>query len=154
MFEKLKSFKEQNGHCNVPAQGNKLGGWVQNQRKRHKLNKLDTKQQNDLNQLGFQWIVQKQAKPRNKVSTGAFDKEFDSMMKRVVSYVGSQGHGWIPQSGAGDKKLGQWANNRRREKKEGTLSQERVEKLEKAGFVWNCSGRKNAKSHTPVREEA
>ena len=141
MLNQLKSYKEEHGHCKVPAHRDKLGRWVTKQRTQHRLNKLTAGQEEQLNLLGFEWQLQSQAKPRNKRSSAEADRAFRSMMQRVVDYVAKEGHGWIPQKYNGDPVLGAWANNRRREKRQGALSNERVEALENAGFVWEFPGR-------------
>ena len=35
MFEKLKQYKEEYGHCNVNAEDGKIGSWVKHQRNRY-----------------------------------------------------------------------------------------------------------------------
>jgi len=58
MFTELAKFKQQHGHCNVPAQfteNPQLGRWVVSQRSRR--DKLSTDQIERLEALGFQWDV-------------------------------------------------------------------------------------------------
>lgn len=135
MFEKLIAYKNENGHCDVPAHRDKLGRWVERQRTLRRLGKLHEGREAALESIGFRWKIQKQTKPRNKISTDTFDERFDKMVGQVVLFVEQHGCGWIPQSHQ-DRELAIWSKNRRKEKKQGTLSEERKKALDKAGFVW------------------
>jgi len=76
MFKKLVAFKEQNKHCNVPAHRDKLGRWVERQRSQYAAKKLADDRVEALQSIGFQWKLQRQAKPRNRISTVASDELF------------------------------------------------------------------------------
>ena len=141
MFKQLQVFKEKNNHCNVPAHRDKLGRWVERQRSQYAAKKLTPERVDALESIGFQWKLQSQARPRNKISTDTFDKSFSEMVKRVALYVEINGHGWIPQTYKRDKHLGIWCKNRRSEKKRCTLSKERECALNRVGFVWECANR-------------
>ena len=68
MFKQLVKFKEQNGHCDVPARwtGNRpLGGWVSNQRALRKKGTLSKDHIRKLNELGFLWIVRGNGKAQS-----------------------------------------------------------------------------------------
>ena len=81
--------------------------------------------------------VSPESKPRNPVSTEELrDAKFNTMLRRIVEYVEEQGHGWIPQRYEGDRELANWARNRRSDRKKGMLSNDRIEALTKAGFIW------------------
>jgi len=130
MFKKLVAFKEQNKHCNVPAHRDKLGRWVERQRSQYAAKKLADDRVEALQSIGFQWKLQRQAKPRNRISTVASDESFSKIVKRVAVYVEHHGHGWIPQTYKADTELGIWSKNRRSERKRGIiLSMENVRKL-------------------------
>jgi helicase associated protein len=62
-FEELKAFKARFGHCRVPQRWKEnpsLGTWVAHQRSiKHKLSPERIKK---LNQIGFQWIINKRTK--------------------------------------------------------------------------------------------
>ena len=59
MLQKLKDYKQENGHCNVPRSKGKLGKWVklgqwvENQRSR--AGKLSKERIDALNKIGFVW---------------------------------------------------------------------------------------------------
>ena len=57
-FAELRAFREENGHCSVPAtwRHNKLlGGWVYRQRKYRRNGTLRKEKQAKLESLGFEW---------------------------------------------------------------------------------------------------
>jgi hypothetical protein len=135
VFEQLKIYKGLNGNCNVPGDRDKLGRWVKRQRERYQLQILTHEKVDALDSIGFQWKRQYKLKPRNRVSSAAYEKSFHKMVKSVVLYVEKHGHGYIPQAYE-DKVLALWSRSRRREKASGKLSPERIDKLQKVGFVW------------------
>jgi hypothetical protein len=70
MFDRLKKFKEQNGHCLVPnryREDRSLGSWVSTQRRNFKLSAKNCKESvmwprfsdriRKLNELGFVWAL-------------------------------------------------------------------------------------------------
>ena len=152
MFGRLKEYKREHGHCNVPSRRgedrdiipshhNKLGRWVEKQRTKFRTGDLSSSQIELLCSLDFEFKRQHQSKPRNPVSKVLRDAKFDDMLRRVVEYVEQEGHGWIPQRYEGNRKLACWAKNRRSEWKRGILQKNRVDDLNKAGFVWEAKPR-------------
>ena len=160
MFHRLQEFKQEHGHCNVPSRRgfqyegphDKLGRWVEKQRTKFRTGSLSSSQIEMLCSLQFEFKRQNQSVPRNPVSQELHDANFDYMLRRVVEYVDKEGHGWIPQRYEGDRKLAYWANNRRREWKKGTLAKNRVDDLNKAGFVW-VAKRKSAYPNNQSSQE-
>lgn len=146
MFDELKQFKRDKGHCRVPAHTSKLGRWVERQRTLYRVGKIDSEKIERLESVGFQWKLQKQAKPRNPVSTKAFDEKFDEMEKKVISFAQKEGHCRIPQNYKEDPALGSWVKNRRSERKRGTLDKKKEDRLSKIGFVWEVTGGRGPKS--------
>jgi len=135
MFEKLKQYKEEHGHCNVNAADGNLGSWVKHQRNRYRLKKIDTEQMDALLSLGFIWRLQHHTKPRNRVNTSKKDEYFAMMIDRFVLYSQKTGNGWVLSS-CEDKKLVKWSINLRSRKKIGILREDRMDVLEKVGFLW------------------
>jgi hypothetical protein len=135
MFEKLKLYKGVHGNCNVPGDRDKLGRWVKTQRERYRLRILTHNQVDALYSIDFQWKRQYKLKPRNRVSSAAHNKSFHKMVKSVILYVEKHGHGYVPQAYE-DKVFALWCRSRRREKANGKLSPERIDELQKVGFVW------------------
>jgi hypothetical protein len=154
VFQRLKLYKEDHGNCNVPANRDKLGRWVRQQRAQYRLQKLTREKVDALDSIGFQWKLQHQMKPRNKISTDAFDESFRRMVERVVLYIEKHGHGYVPFRYE-DKELGIWSMNRRREKATGILKSERIEALQKVGFVWEYEKETTRDSlNTPTQHQA
>ncbi|MBK1877594.1 helicase associated domain-containing protein [Pelagicoccus mobilis] len=58
MFEALRTFKEEHGHCNVPQnwkEDKQLGKWVNHRRGDYKLGKLTDDMIHKLESIGFVW---------------------------------------------------------------------------------------------------
>jgi hypothetical protein len=61
-FGLLTSYKEKNGHCDVPNRGanltaSHLGNWVQSQREYYRLGTLSKKHIVMLESIGFKWLI-------------------------------------------------------------------------------------------------
>ncbi|KAL3911505.1 MAG: hypothetical protein SGILL_007255 [Bacillariaceae sp.] len=154
MFSRLAAFKERHGHCHVPAHTTKLGRWVVSQRTLQKAGTLKKGREQMLTQLGLRWFVQQQFKPHT-VSTKNADEKFAMMCNHVAEYVKKHGSGWIPQAVDEPKGFGTWARNRRSEKKRGSLSMERVQALDMAGFLWTKTHQRqeNTQSQSACHEK-
>ena len=128
MFQQLLTFKEQQGHTNVPQgrpEWKDLANWVRNQRKARVQNQPIMKERSKrLDEIGFVWRV---------VEKDAWDLMFDSL----AEFKQSSGHCNVPQKGNENQKLGKWVNTMRWHFKQGKLQEDRVRKLESLGFVWN-----------------
>ncbi|MBE2179952.1 MAG: Helicase associated domain protein [Chthoniobacterales bacterium] len=128
MFRQLVEFKKEHGHTNVPQRSGKyaaLGTWVRSQRAAKRYNRpIIAKRSKRLDEIGFSWRL---------VERNAWDRMFD----RLVEFKKLHGHCNVPQKGGGDKLLGRWVNTQRTHFKIGTLKPNRVQQLQKVGFVWN-----------------
>lgn len=124
-FEHLRDYKQKHGHCRVPHEykaedGYSLGGWVLSQRQNASSMTADHKALLDAE--GFVWDPTSE-----KWDTGHFHLE---------EFVSKFGHAMVPLSFSTDSgyRLGQWVANQRASR--GRLSGERIERLERLGFVW------------------
>ena len=115
-YNELVEFKKQNGHCNVPARPTKLGLWCSNQRKR-KLS-LSQDQIDKLDILGFIW------EPH--------DSKWNENYNEIIKFKNKNGY-FPPQS---QGILGTWCNKQRTLYKKHKLSQDRINKLDILGFMW------------------
>ena len=142
MYDKLIKYKEEHHHCNV-SKGDKdhkqLGLWVKSQRKAYALLKKGTQSAmtNEperiemLEKIGFVWN-------KNKA-------DWLEMYDKLVEYKEEHHHCNVSKGDKDHKQLGQWVVNQRADYarlKKGTQSAmtnepERIEMLEKIGFVWN-----------------
>ena len=121
-FSKLKQFKNNTGHCKVPAKfilnGFKLGVWVGSQRA--KKDKISLDQVQRLNGVGFIW------EPHAELWEEGF-RVLDAFRKR-------EGHCKVPKEHMeGKASLGTWVGNIRRKKD--SLSPERKQRLDDIGFI-------------------
>ena len=139
-FELLCRYKNENGDCLVPARyvidGVPLGKWVLNQRQEYRKLKegkpsVMTKERIDkLEALGLEW---------NPLET-----EWCFMLELLFEYKQDNGDCLVPRSFAVDRiALGKWVGTQRQEYqklqdgKPSPMTQERIDKLEALGFVWN-----------------
>lgn len=129
-FGALVLFKKANGHCNVPQgyktdDGFRLGGWVYKQRTAYWRGKLSPERIEGLESLVFDWDPDRE--------------RWDAGFGALVLFKKANGHCNVPQRYKTDDgfKLGGWASNQRTHYSSGSLSPERIERLENLDFVWN-----------------
>lgn len=160
-YEELKAFKEQHGHCNVPAryaQNRRLGIWVSAQRQQYKLvnSALDDPKQRRaapltaervglLNELGFTWTI------RSRDSLG---ESWNQRLQDLVDFRKAHGHCNVPSRYPPCPELGVWVGTQRTqyrfymkaketgEKAPGNsaMNEERIKQLEDLGFNWSLRG--------------
>jgi len=61
-FDELVAYKEEKGDTKVPRSLGKLGSWVRRQRQSFKEGAMTEERTNKLNELGFEWIINKKRK--------------------------------------------------------------------------------------------
>ena len=128
-YEDLLKFQKNTGKIYPsPQDGNaKLYHWCKNQRRFYKNASLPENRKKMLEDIGFKWVT-------TNVS-------FDQRLRQLVEY--SQIHGTLHVSqvkhdkASKEHKLSRWVNEMRRLYNENRLSLERINKLNKIGFVWN-----------------
>jgi len=125
----LEVYKSQFGNCNVPqnyktADGFSLGSWVQKIRSRNNKNGLLANEKNELDKIGFIWDVN--------------EFQWNLAITELRKYIKMYGDTLVPAKHVSDTgfRLGKWVNHRRNFYTSGKLSQEKIEELEKLGFVW------------------
>ena len=138
MLQKLKDYKQENGHCNVPRREGKLGElkklgqWVSEQRQNYKAGNLSKERIDALKDIGFEW--------------DAHETAWRRWFKELEAYKKENGHCNVPQLSKeridegklGElKKLAQWVTDQRKIYKEGNLSKERIDALKDIGFEWD-----------------
>jgi len=138
-FEKLVQFKELYGHCQVPQKysvdGISLGTWVTTQRSNYrkylagKGSPMTQERIDQLNSIGFDWGTAK---------TG-----WEVHFQKLVQFKELHGHCQVPSNySADDVNLGNWVSFQRqeylrlREGQHSTMTQERINALEKVDFYW------------------
>lgn len=123
MFNKLKRFKKENGHCDVPSKYDEnpsLGRWVEVQRK--SFSKLDDWKQKNLLRLGF------------NTSAMLRKNEWQNWLvlyNRLVAFHEKYGHANVPESWPEDPELARFVVNQRWAK---NPPKEKVEYLKRIDF--------------------
>ncbi|EAY23914.1 helicase associated domain-containing protein [Microscilla marina] len=126
-YQKLQSFKQIHGHCNVPStfEDQKLAKWVARQRKIVDTISGDRKQL--LDNIGFTWRLRK-----GRLS---WEARYEQLLKFRAKY----GHCNVVTSDIEEwSGLISWVQEQRRKYKENILSPDQITQLEKVGFVWSA----------------
>jgi len=133
----LFEYKRIHGHCRVPKRykNEQLGNWVLKQRKQYRKFHLGKKSQiteeriKKLEAIGFVW------NPK--------DEAWDLRFNELAAYEEKHGDCLVPQHYKPNKQLGAWVDKQRahyrflQEGKKSSMTDERIDKLEEIGFVWN-----------------
>ncbi|MDA7624104.1 Helicase associated domain protein [Akkermansiaceae bacterium] len=121
-FKKLETYKREYGNCLVPStwKDKKLATWVVTQRTAFKEGTLNSKRIERLNELGFVW--------------GQNEALWETQFKKLLNYKKEHGDCLVPYKY--DKKLANWIGFQRTRWKKGTLSPDRIKRLNEIGFVW------------------
>ena len=138
-YQKLKEYKLQHGHCNVPHSHPSLGSWVMNQRDCYKLYE-NNPQSSPLTQSRYE-----QLKSINLSGVNLWEKR----LLELKAYKDEHGHTDVPID---YPKLGLWVLNQRDTYafNKDEMGNDRIDALDKLGFNWNRWGRKRLKT----REDA
>jgi hypothetical protein len=141
-FEDLCEFRKYYGHCHVPhtyARNAPLAQWVKRQRYQYKLkiegkrSTLSDERVRLLHNIGFIW--------------NSHEAVWEERRDELLQYKRSHGHCVVPSNFDRNPQLAVWVKRQRRqykfycEKKATSMTPERITKLEKLGFAWDC--RKN-----------
>jgi hypothetical protein len=130
MFNQLLKFKQLRGDCNVPSgwkENPQLANWVTVQRraKRFGKNTITQEQIRRLNEIEFVWDHH-----RNRLS-------WDEMFLLLQEYKRQHdGDCNVPHPWPENPKLRWWVQNQRSAKKAGTLTEEKIQRLDAIGFQW------------------
>jgi len=125
MFAALLNYKQTHDDCSVPNEWEEnpdLGQWGQRQRNVYKKDKLSPERIKRLEDIGFVW--------------DRLDSTWEEMFVTLAAYKQGQGDCNVPAEWKENPKLGQWCNVQRRTYRKNKLSAERIQRLEKLGFVW------------------
>ena len=149
-FEKLKEFKEEFGHCSVPAsymknpdgtiddEKRKLFNFVMGQRTSHRKMRqgnldhaLIPEKIHLMDSIGFKWQIGPEVLP------------WEDRFQQLIRYAQEHGNCDIPQycKAKGCEGLGNWVCAQRRVYREGKAEPENVKKLEGIGFKWSLRDR-------------
>ncbi|MDQ3843055.1 MAG: Helicase associated domain protein [Bacteroidota bacterium] len=126
-YTKLVSLYQKAGKkqlANVDENG-VLNCWCSYLRKRYKMGKLTEEQIEKLNAIGFEWDF--------------LEARWEENFALLLAYKEKYGHCRVPKTKPETYALYVWCNNVRSDYKSGTLSAERIKKLESVGFMWNIT---------------
>jgi len=126
MYEKLLKFKRNNGHCNVPdewPEDPQLGKWVGKQRTKRNNGLLSNDRIERLDRIGFIWNL--------------LASNWEEMFGHLLEFKKKNGHCDVPSRWPENPKLSRWVFTQRVFWKNGKLSEDRIKRLEAAGFEWN-----------------
>ena len=129
-IQQLLGFEAEHGHMFVSSTFKKdgLGRWVSNMRANRNLGKVKSEVINDLDKVGFAWVVPKGPKKNEMVEWG---KQF----RWLVNFHKSKGHSNVPSKIGGKiVPAAEWCDEQRQLHMHGKLEQEKVNKLSQLGF--------------------
>jgi DNA-binding CsgD family transcriptional regulator len=148
MFAALVEYKKVHGNCSVSMLDKKhrtLGCWVQTQRSKKKKGTLTQEQIRLLNELGFSWCFPKSTSQSARKREAKRELErshrarWESHYNALAAYQRAHGHCLVPISPKERSDLKSWVSWQRVLRRKGKLSEDRVRRLDKLGFVWNPS---------------
>lgn len=138
-YEKLSKFYKANGHTKITSSiDESLTVWCSTQRARYNEGKLPGAQVKLLNQLDFQWNVQRE----NWDSKIEELKEF----KRIFNHVN------VPRKYPENKSLANWCQLQKSRYKEGSLSADKIKSLEDLGFIWDVESHRWMQTFKKIKE--
>jgi hypothetical protein len=124
-YEKLKAYRTQQGHCNVPRTEGTLGLWILTQRNALKNDRLRQDRKELLDEIGFAWSLRR--------GSGSPDERWVEQYKHLKTFREEYDHCNVPKR---QGSLGQWVMVQRRFYRNGCIRQDRKELLDEIGFVW------------------
>ena len=142
-IEQLKQFRKEHGHCIVPdpyAPDRAFGWWARNMRHRRRHGRLSEERFRQLDALGFAWV---------NVRRRDYSAIWLRRIAELKRFREKHGHCCVPRDYSPDGSLGRWADRIRKQKRDGTLSKERVRQLRAIGFCWDPKPRRKAYALRP-----
>jgi hypothetical protein len=148
-FEDLVEFRKFYGHCHVPhyyQRNAPLAQWVKRQRYQYKLkadgtrSTLSDERVRLLNKIGFIW--------------NSHDGVWEERWNELLLYKKTHGDCVVPSNYEKNPQLAVWVKRQRRqykfycEAKPTSMTKERIAKLEKLGFAWDCRKTKDIADRT------
>ena len=124
MFSELLAYKLNHGHVDVPTNpADKLWVWVRSQRQDGNSGVLPESRFQRLSEIGFIWD------PRAS--------KWDEMFNELLAYKAQYGDVNVPDEWP--TSLGTWVGKQRAAKRTDKLSEDRLRRLDDAGFVWDAN---------------
>jgi hypothetical protein len=135
----LIRYVDQHGDSRVPGDwvapdGTRLGAWAERRRWEHRHGLLRAERVEELEALGFEWVLP----PRARTARSKDDVAFREWVRVLEVFERAHGHCRVPASytGPSGEKLGAWVAYTRARHAQGLLAPERHEALDRLGFEW------------------
>ena len=138
MFQKLLKYKRKFGNLKVPTKyegTTELSAWVSNQRRDHKLHRLNEHRFKRLDDIGFQWTTQSTSEKQQLFLDQQWHQHYDNLCAFYEIY----GHCDV-QSKHGDQKLYNWVLRQRKHHSGNYLRKDRKDLLDEIQFTWKGNG--------------
>lgn len=130
MYQQLEEYYQQYGDAKVPQkwpENRRLSNWVLVQRRRYSEGNMPKDRIRKLEKLDFVWDFR-------EVFEDQWEEKFDLLKK----FKKENGHTKVPLA-YHDQKLAGWVDRQRTLHGKGRLLTDRKEKLDKIGFIWDCT---------------
>lgn len=149
-MRQLKAFHSKYGNANVPKkfpENPGLARWVEKIRRR-KPHSFSDEQREALQSVGFTW---------RRANLQRFAHHWESMFIKLKEYRLKHGNTLVPTDYEENRALGNWVKNQRASWSKGTIDDDRKERLDSIGFVWQVSksmptGTKEIRKASPQME--
>jgi hypothetical protein len=128
-YNSLVQYHAEHGNADVPngwRRNRKLASWVSAQRQRRKKGVMSEDQIRLLDQVGFAWQLRERG-------------DWEDRLAEVAAFKAAHGNCNIPLKFPENPKLGRFVNAMRSDRNNGTLSLERIAKLDALGFPWKSA---------------
>ena len=135
-LHKLRLYKEQHGHCNVPSRDGQLGNWVHYIKQQYHLGTLDAELRISLEEIGLRW------------------SHWERMYAELKAYQEQFGDCDVPERRGEDypyKSLNRWVVTQRRNYRLSNISKEEIQKLNDIGFDWISPRRRKTGDQKNIR---
>jgi predicted helicase len=123
MFESLRNYQSKNGHCRIPKSHKELGLWIGVQRRNFRKKSMPSDHLFKLNSIGFDW--------------DPYSDDWERMFESLVEYKSIHKNCLVSQKNQLYLALGRWVSTQRKNYLNRTLSQDRFNRLNALGFVWD-----------------
>jgi hypothetical protein len=124
-YAALLEYRKKHGDCAVPEKCEEfpdLHQWLHRQRSAFRIGQLPKAHFEKLESVGFCW--------------DPFAAQWEEMYKALVAFRDANGHCNVPNRFAANRSLGTWVRTQRENYCDGSLSADRIERLNALGFEW------------------
>jgi superfamily II DNA or RNA helicase len=125
-LHRLGEFKKRTGHYNVlkeNPQDLQFDSWMRTQRTSYRKGTLSQERIDALEAIGFPWEL-------------SSETEWEEMLLALCKYKAEHNDCMVPKKYPSNPKLASWVANQRQYYREGSLSKDKIARLETCGFVW------------------